>query len=148
MIQRIQSLYLLLSTILGIVCLCLPLGNFTLQGAHFATMNNLWMDIDAERAYTNWPLFVILLLATLITFMAIFLFKTRAFQMRTTVMAMVLLIGWYASLAYFGFSSEEAVSFRPTVWAAMPFAMIVLNYLAFRGIMRDEMLIRSLDRLR
>ncbi len=148
MIQRIQSLYLLLSTILGIVCLCMPLGNFTLQGVHFATLHNLWTNIDAERVYSNWALFVILLLATLITFMAIFLYKTRAFQMRTAVLAIVLIIGWYAYLAFTGYTTEEGLSFRPTIWAAFPFAMVVLNYLAFRGIMRDEMLVRSLDRLR
>ncbi len=148
MIQRIQSLYLLLSTILGIVCLCMPLGNFMLQGAHFATMHNLWMNIDQERLYSCYPLFVVLLLSTLLTFVSIFMYKTRALQMRTATLTIVLMVGWYACLAYFAYSSEQEVSFRPTVWAALPFTMIVLNYLAFRGIMRDEMLIRSLNRLR
>ncbi len=111
-------------------------------------MYNLWTDIDADRVCNNWALFAILLLATLLIFLAIFLFKTRAFQMRTVVLAIVLLVGWYAYYAFAGYTTTEGLSFRPTVWAALPFVMIVLNYLAFRGIMRDEMLIRSLNRLR
>jgi hypothetical protein len=38
--------------------------------------------------------------------------------------------------------------FRPDWEGALPFAALVLLYLAFRGVMRDEMLVRSLDRLR
>jgi hypothetical protein len=38
--------------------------------------------------------------------------------------------------------------FRPKVWAAVPAINSILLYLAFRGILHDEMLVRSLDRLR
>ena len=38
--------------------------------------------------------------------------------------------------------------FRPQVWASIPAINAILLYLAFRGILRDEMLVRSLDRLR
>ena len=37
---------------------------------------------------------------------------------------------------------------RPHWTAAFPAAALILLYLAFRGILKDEMLVRSLDRLR
>lgn len=148
MIQRLQSLYLFLSTAIGILCLLMPIGTFILEDLPFAEIRNLSMSIDGAYNFTPWPLFAILVLATLLSFIAILLYKTRALQMRFCTFAIILLVGWYAYLAYLGFSADEPLQFRPTVWTSLPFVMIVLNYLAFRGILKDELLIRSLDRLR
>ena len=60
MIQRIQSLYMLVSTILGVVCLSLPLGKFFNEfGEQVSTLYNLWLHTCDKDAYSfaPWALF-------------------------------------------------------------------------------------------
>jgi hypothetical protein len=38
--------------------------------------------------------------------------------------------------------------YRPQLWASIPAINAILLYLAFRAILHDELLVRSLDRLR
>ncbi len=148
MIQRIQTLYLLASAILGFICLASPLGRFFEQGKTTATLYNLWMNVDGEHVMTPWALFVILLFVSVVTLVNVLAYRMRVFQMRTAVVCILLLIGWNVCYFCFAYIASEGQTFRPTLAAAMPFIMIILDYLAFRGIMKDEMLIRSIDRLR
>ncbi len=151
MIQRIQSLYLLVSAILGVVCLSMPLGQFlTAHSEPYACLYNLWSKNleTGSHNFAPWALFALLLIATSLTFLDIFLYKHRALQMRVLTLCMILLVGYYAYLAFFVYMHMGEGSFTPSVTAALPFVCIVLDYLAFRGILKDEMLVRSLDRLR
>ncbi|MBQ8968899.1 MAG: DUF4293 domain-containing protein [Bacteroidaceae bacterium] len=151
MIQRIQTLYLLLSAILSIVCLSMPLGYFcTAQGEHVADLYNLWLRISETGGhdFSPWVLFALLLTVTTLTLIDIFLYRRRALQMRLLTFSMILLVGYYAFLAFFIFVANKEFSFTPAMTAAFPFVCIVLDYLAFRGILKDELLVRSLDRLR
>jgi len=151
MIQRIQSLYLLVSAILGVVCLSMPLGYFTTaEGERVADFFNLWTrSIETgAHAFSPWALFALLVLTTTLTFLDIFLFTRRALQMRILVICMLLLVGYYGFMTFFIFMANKGLSYTPSVTAAFPFVCIVLDYLAFRGILKDELLVRSLDRLR
>lgn len=151
MIQRIQSLYMLLSAVLGVACLSLPLGYFcTAQSEHYADLYNLWVRSTETGvlSFSPWALFALLLVVTTLTFLDIFLFRRRALQMRVLTLCMVLLVGYYAYLGFFAYMYKGDGTFTPSVWAAFPFVSIVLDYLAFRGVLKDEMLVRSLDRLR
>lgn len=151
MIQRIQSLYLLVSALLGVVCLSQPVGTFfTAQHESHAELFNLWLRYpeNGQHDFSPWALFALLLIVTTLTFLDIFLFTRRALQMRVATLCMVLLVGYYAYLAFFAYMSMGEGTFTPSVWAALPFASIVLDYLAFRGILKDELLVKSLDRLR
>ena len=151
MIQRIQSLYLLISAILGVVCLSMPLGQFlTAHSEPYAQLYNLWVKSleTGSHSFAPWALFALLLIATSLTFLDIFLYKHRALQMRMLSLCMILLVGYYAYLVFFVYMYKGDGSFIPSVTAALPFVCIVLDYLAFRGILKDEMLVRSLDRLR
>ncbi len=150
MIQRIQSLYLLLSVILGTVCLARPIGHFiTADNEHYANLFNLWIKFDdGGHLFTPWALFAILVIACALTFIDIFLYKYRALQLRVTSLCMILLLGYYIYFAVFAYLNAGDGSFRPAISAALPFICIVLDYLAFRGILKDELLIRSLNRLR
>lgn len=152
MIQRIQSLYLLLSFALGLACLCSPLGYFsTEQGERVSDLFNLWLR-NAEtgaHSFSPWALFALLLIVCTLTFLDIFLFRRRALQMRVATLCMVLLVGYYGFLAFLVYMAHrDGLSYTPTVMAAFPFASLVLDYLAFRGILKDELMVRSLDRLR
>ena len=69
--------------------------------------------------------------------------------MRVAVFCMILLVGYYAYLGFLLYMAHaDGCAYTPSVTAAFPFVCIVLDYLAFRGILKDELKIRSLDRLR
>ncbi len=150
MIQRVQSLYLLLSATLGVVCLSRPIGRFVAaDGWGECVLFNLWVRLaGGGHNLAPWALFAILVIVCALTLIDIFLFRYRALQMRVVSLCMVLLAGYYMYFAVFTYLYAGDGSFRPTVVAALPFACIVLDYLAFRGILRDETLVRSLNRLR
>ena len=159
MIQRIQTLYLLLATVLTVVCMSSCIGYYISEDGEIGRLFNLgcWCAKD-EGSYLlssrggSWALFVILLIESTLSFLNIFLFKYRALQMRVCTFCMILLVGWYATYAFFAWYFLDAfyteVTFRVAVWASLPCVSIILLYLAFRGILKDEKLVRSLDRLR
>jgi len=159
MIQRIQSLYLLGACLLCVACLCLPVGHFsTEEGENVANLYNLVLRFSPQFvcegmvgcSYRSWALFAVLLIASTLTFTDIFLFRRRAMQMRLCTFSLLLLVGWYILYAFFVYKACSGLesNFRPGWAVSLPFCSIVLLYLAFRGIMKDEMLVRSLDRLR
>lgn len=128
MIQRIQSIYLLVCFIASVVCIYLEIG----------TENHPWA-MPALLGITG-----------VLEFLAIFLYRRRALQMRVCTLCIILLLGWYAVMVAFAFILGDGLvgEFRPQIWAAIPAANAILLYLAFRAILHDEMLVRSLDRLR
>ena len=128
MIQRIQTLYLLICFVLTLVC--------------------VFFEIKAENH--PWALTAIMAVTGVLEFMGIFLFRRRALQMRVCTFCIILLLGWYATYAALAYLVGEGLvgEFRPQVWASIPAITAILLYLAFRGILHDEMLVRSLDRLR
>lgn len=152
MIQRIQTLYMLAAAILGAVSLARPLGHFhTSGGALQATLFNLRLvTADGQHHFGPWALFALLLLVTALTLLSIFLYRRRALQMRILVLSIILSVGYYAWLVALVLMQCRAgsLTFTPTVAAALPLVCIVLCYLAFRAVLRDELLVRSLDRLR
>lgn len=157
MIQRIQTVYMLLCVVAIVLCMCNPIGFFDLQDAQSDTLYNLWISREADGVIRHlimpWPaLFAILsFVASLIT-IDIFLFKKRALQMRILIFCLILLLLYYVVagvFVYFAMRGDSpCIGFRPTVWAALPFVAVILGYLAFRAILKDELLIKSLDRLR
>lgn len=152
MIQRIQTVYLFVITVLSIVTLCLPVGRFVDgQGTVVAEMYNLWLLLsDGTKSYAPWALFVMLLLVALVAFGAIFLYKKRMRQVRLTIFSGLLLVGYYIAYGIFAYilGDKYEASFNLSWVAGLPAVALILDYLAFRGIMKDEMIVRSLDRLR
>ena len=67
MIQRKQTLFILIALILSLVCLCLPIASFSAEGMGVPSqMYNLWILSDGGvRDFAPWPLFVLLLLKLL-----------------------------------------------------------------------------------
>lgn len=139
MIQRIQTIYMLLSTILMVACCFLPLGRFLVSDGSIVSFNSL--------GYL--PLLLLLLITSVLTFTDILLFRQRALQMRIMSFTMILLVGWYALYGFMIYNyASDGAHFRPEAGAALPFVCIVLNYLSFRGILKDELLVRESNRLR
>ena len=136
MIQRIQSVYLLVVTILIIICLCSPVGSYIGSDYSVSALTNLCLTMaDGTKDYAPWALFVILLVVAVLAFGTIFLFKKRMLQIRLTIFSTILL-------------KEESMTFSPSWTVCLPLVAIILNWLAIRAIGKDEVLVKAYDRLR
>lgn len=152
MIQRIQSIYLLVAVVAGIVCLCLQIGTVDVDGLVVARMYNLWVTADGGvGGFTVWPLFAVLTLASAIGVYSIFMFGNRVLQARFCLFSALLTVGWYIIYAAFGFlmpDSAKGETFAPSFVAALPLVSLVFYLLARKAILADERLVRAADRIR
>ena len=149
MIQRIQTIYLLIVTVLMAVCLLNPIGSIITGDNEISEFTNLYITLaEGVKDYTPWALFVILLLVAVLAFVSIFLFKKRMLQIRLTIFSSVMLIGYYLALVAYIFMLAEETTFSASWTICLPFAGIILNWLAIRGIGADEALVKAYDRLR
>lgn len=150
MIQRIQTLYLLLVVILGtLLCFFSPV-QFLAPGS---------TEYISLMAFDKWPLATITLVIPVLALVNIFLFKRRLLQVRLNIMNVIFCLGYYALLALYiaytvkgyeqiGDTTLAHAEWYLNVWAAFPLVNIVLTMMATRRIIKDEALIRAADRLR
>ena len=125
--QRIQTLYLFLAT--GLVV-----------SLFFCTK-------AGDVPYTDyWPYLVLLIVTGFLQVMALTTYKHRVFQMRTAVLSAIILIGLQGWLVYDFISTHNNPVFH--VSAVFPIVAVILDFLAARSILADELLVRSADRLR
>ena len=151
MIQRKQSVYLLISVILSAVCMFLPIGKFISEnmGADSTLYNIAIKGMDGSVDYVVCILFVLLLISTVSSLLNIFLYKNRKIQSKICKANMLVLVVWYAAYVYFAFAGGgEGTEFSFGTAAVMPFFAIIAQILANNGIRSDEELIRSMDRIR
>lgn len=152
MIQRIQSVYLLVVTILLVVTMCQPIGQFVAaDGVTLWEFKPLGVTLSDGAFQSTWGLFGILLLTAIVAFGTIFLFRNRMLQVRMTIFNSLLLIGYYIVFGVFWFALKgrlEASGFQVGWTLCLPAVCIILNYLAFRAIYRDEVMVKAADRLR
>ena len=147
MIQRIQSLYLLLVAILLIVTACLPMGAFT-NGANVSDFASWGITINGAFQSTI-GLLSLLVFSTLVAFATIFLFKNRRLQIRLSIFNSLLLIAFYAVFfVYFLKFKTDINSFQMSFTLGFPIVCVVLNYMAVRAITCDDVMVKAADRLR
>ena len=151
MIQRIQSVYLLLVAILLVVALCIPVGSYLCPNGFEAGFTNLGVRMEDGRLLSSWGMFALLLFSAIVALGTIFLFRNRVLQIRMTIFNSILLVGYYVAAIAFIFILKgklEASGFQLGWALCLPAVCIVLNYLAFRGIYKDEVMVKAADRLR
>jgi hypothetical protein len=141
MIQRIQSVWLLLAAAASFLSLKLSFytGNIIKEGQPKAISSVLG---------TSGLLLTISIVATgLLALVAIFLYKDRKFQMRLS------LLGLFLSCLNLVFFYLQVKKFVPgegnyDLTAIVAIVVPLLFILALRGMYRDQKLVKSLDRLR
>lgn len=152
MIQRIQTIYLLVITILTGIVLFLPSADFySLHNGVFELNYKGLVEESGELITSTWTLTLLTAVILVLSFISIFFYKKRILQIRLIVFNIVLMIGYYALLAYWIFkikASLEGTDVSLSLISSFPLVNIILSYLAIRAIGKDEALIRSLDRLR
>lgn len=155
MIQRIQSLYLALTTLLSLLFLQGSFLNFinktnesfrlTLTGIFKYSSGNI-----SESVGNAVPLTIVVVLIFLTSLLTIFLFKKRDLQLLLSkiliglVLLLIIVAGYYS----FSIISRFGATIIPGIKMALPVLMLILAALAFRGIKKDDVLVKSYDRLR
>lgn len=135
--QRLQTLYLCIATGL-IVALFFSVKAFTLGpgGVH-----------SVELTYIKYtPYLILLILITILQLLAVFTFNARVFQMRTAVLSAILMIALQAWIGVDYFTADKELIFRFT--AVFPLVAAILNFIAARLILRDQLLVESVLHLR
>lgn len=147
MIQRIQTVYILLAGVLTATLFKLKLAELT--------ANNELMDFFAKGIYNGetevfngLPLLIFVGIITLLHLVAIFLFKKRILQIRILVFSIILLLGLFGMFFYFTYSGFDGAKVAFKIPVAFPLVALILDWLAIRAIGKDEALIRSLNRIR
>lgn len=152
MIQRIQTLYLFAVAALMATALFTPLANFMAGAEEYKLYAYALKGI--EQSYSAIYMGIIVALAAIVPLVNIFLYKKRLLQIRLCAVEIVLLLGSIVFMAIYYYLSNRmftelefhAQSLR--IAAIFPLVSLILTYMASRAIFKDEMLVRSLDRIR
>lgn len=153
MIQRIQTVFLLIATILLVLVATLPLVEL-LGTASEAVYELGFKGLTSETAdkvvFNSLPLSILIALCLIVTVATIFLFKKRMIQIRLCIINIVLLVGLNGLMLYYIREAQKFLHANASysVIFIFPLVSAILTFLALRAIARDEALIRSLDRLR
>ena len=155
MIQRIQSLYLLMTSLLSLIFLNGSyLTFFDKSGAEInLIMTGLFKSevLPGTGMIVNtWILPVIGILIPVLSIIAIFLFRMRTIQLKLVRVQILLIIIFIAASVIYSFIiiSKFNASFHGWYKLIIPVLQMILSVLALRGIKKDDELVKSYDRLR
>ena len=141
MIQRIQTLWLLLSTACAALFIFLPVykGIF---------LNGTWQAVSISE---NLFLLSGATISGCIGLITIFLFKKRKLQKRLILLNILLTIGVFVAQYYLIEIFKKDIGIVQGDWqmtAILPLFILVFHVFAYRGIAADEKLLSSADRMR
>lgn len=180
MIQRIQSLYLLIITALMVtmffadyatVSLDLRAGQSTQNISADGTItrettlknaeNNITFSVTGiyqndRKIIPTTYLAVILTMAAGLAFVIIFLYRKRPLQIRLCFVLAVLQVGILGFLMMYVYKLKAAMDvltaypyvIRYSIIDVFPLVALILLHFTYRGIVKDEALVKSLDRIR
>jgi hypothetical protein len=138
MIQRQQTLWLLLSAVCSILTLQYPFYS----GNKMVSTMSTYVELDSA---SNFPLLILTIISILLSVSAIFLYKTRKTQLKVVfagiILAALMLVVYFMEIKDF-----EKGNFALTSVFAL---LVLIGYImAARGIWKDEKLVKSLNKLR
>jgi hypothetical protein len=138
MIQRIQSVYLFLVTVLQVTLLMSDIATYIDEGGETICKTT---SLPIVAALTS--------LTAIIPAISMFLYRKRILQIRFNIFNSILLVALQGFIVYYAVSFYRvAVSFNFSITSTFSIISIILSILAIRSILKDELLIRSLNRIR
>ncbi len=154
MIQRIQTVYLLIAEMLIGALFFVPFAKilgkegliyqFDMKGIYLAG------SPKPEIIYGSLPLVILCVMSLIILLITILKYKNRILQMRLSTLNIFLLIGIGGLIFYYVWSSAKLLqgSYSFNIYLVFPVIAAIFIYLAIRAIAKDELLVRSIDRIR
>ena len=155
MIQRIQSVYLLIAAVASFLIFAFPLGEIMVQGAEFQFdvfgLEKITSE-TTETVFNTYLLVALSAIAGLISLADIFLFKNRKLQVKVAqgnmILNTLLLVGIFYFTDQATKTDGNSAMMHYQVGIVMPIIALIFLILANRSINKDEELVRSADRLR
>ena len=154
MIQRIQSIYLLISVIILSFLLSNPIAEIFISEKLYLVLyfNKIKSITNSEFVpISTWPVAVLLISIMLIGILALFQYKNRILQIRLCVLNILLMFG-LTGLIYFltkTTANQMNAQSNAFLWPViLPYISIILTYLAIKRIQKDEKLVKDYDRIR
>lgn len=160
MIQRIQSIYLVLAGIFSAFTCFVPVATFN----HTDGKGAIWFHMSSIEYYGSvlfeslsemtgrhpWGLAVMAALTTILAVVAIFCFKNRKRQVKMVNVCSLINVVWYVAFAAYAFSVKSRTAFDLSleVGCLFPLLSLITLFLAKRAIKHDEALVRAADRIR
>lgn len=141
MIQRVQTIWLLLAAAAGFILTQVPLYEGMLAG----------QTVKRFFPTENYSLFAVAIIAALSALIAVFLFKNRSTQIKLTIFGILASVGFIALEIWQAekFESTGGILKLSYQWGSLlPVAMIFFFILAAINIRKDNKLVKSLERLR
>ena len=154
MIQRIQTLYLLLALACISILYLLPFGEILSNSGNGAFDLGIegcnYIKDGKTEVFSVLPLTITLAISSAITFITIFFYKKRMLQIRFSIFNIIIQLGSIGLMFFFLFNANKAFG---TEWTShitiiMPAIAAIFTYLAIRAIGKDETLVRATSRLR
>jgi hypothetical protein len=158
MIQRIQSVYLLVSAIVLLLTFFFPfaifgntdIGNYSLLG--ICSVSNFG-NLKIEFGFLYYFLSVFTAVLTSISIATIFLFKYRKMQINLTQLNLILHALFYVLVFYIInntliINNEILATPKYKFTFYSPIVSFVLVFLALKAIKKDDDLVKSVDRIR
>jgi hypothetical protein len=156
MIQRKQSIYLLLVTIMMSFVLIRPYAELSLKDGKTLVFHSLTIKMysnsqDYIKYRNSLPLFLVVVFAGALSFINIFYYHRRILQIRLCIINYILLISVLIImfLYYYSLRTEmDNIRHAFRLAGVYPIIGIIMNFLAYRAIQQDELLVASYNRLR
>ena len=157
MIQRIQSIFLALVFLLGMVLFVSPVLSFTsYENTYVMNAYHTINSVDNTVVSKNIGIGAMQGLVALLALVSVFLYKKRQLQIKLCKLNILLVAIQIAAIVLYIDVAKETIS--PTspndvligikYGAIFPIFSLIFLYLSIRFIKKDEDLIRSADRLR
>jgi len=154
MIQRIQTLYLLVAFLLVAACFFIPVAEISIPGGELFSFNlrgfQMLQGVSGSIVEKTITLLIAGIIICCILLIAIFLFKNRILQIRLSVYGMVLPAG--LTFLFFFVLNSIKKNLNATIYYQIAFVFPllagILCFLAIQAIRKDEKLVKSYDRIR
>jgi len=162
MIQRLQSIYLFIIVICQALLFATALATFSSYESSFNLSLMGFYKLSSagqELLINSYALIALNIVVILYTLFIIFSFKNRKNQIKLVAFNFLLLCGFVVVMFYTFdnaksfldrmFSAQEAeLSTTYGIGMILPLLSLVFNFMAIKGIRKDEELVKSADRIR
>jgi hypothetical protein len=157
MIQRVQSLFLLVAAVcFGAACF-VAIGTVNVEGMGIGISYaySPWVTIICKKIFETYYIGLLQVILAMISFVAIFFYKNRPLQSKICTAAifigfllLLLMLYVYPDRIFPNAIGIQGVEVKYSLWAFLSILPVGLLYLANKFILKDEKKVRAADRLR
>jgi hypothetical protein len=152
MLQRSQTLYLLGILVLSILMFTGPMARYVVEGGELALKHSGVYGPEGEKMdLATWPMTLLFVAVSVLSLFSILSYRNRIRQMRLCIFLILLCVGMSGIMFYYTWIVGSKFESTQTLYLwrfILPPICIIMFYLAFRRIRRDELLVKAFDRIR